>query len=198
MTMKKAFKITTYCLIVSGVIALGLCYLIIPERTKFAIDIVVDYLNKPLGVAFGTTITLGLVIGVVLKIVWDRHKDSIKKDISDYKQVIESEKAKLELAKKELETKESDIKTLLSNYSQRIDNLTELLVKVCETIPNAKIKALGVEIKSTQNEIKHDLEQKQELVEKYSDKELTEIFNKLADLEKVVKTYGERKETTND
>ena len=198
MTMKKAFKITTYCIIVSGIVALGLCYLIIPERTKFAIDIVVDYLNKPLGVAFGTTITLGLVIGVVLKIVWDRHKDSIKKDISDYKQVIESEKAKLELAKKELETKESDIKTLLSNYSQRIDNLTELLVKVCETSPNAKIKALGVEIKSTQNEIKHDLEQKQDLIEKYSDKELTEIFDKLAELEKVVKTYGERKETTNN
>ena len=196
--MKKALKISTYCLIVSGIIAIGLCYIIIPERTKSAFDIVVEYLNKPLGVAFGTTITLGLVIGVVLKLVWDRHKSSIKQDISDYKQFIAQEKSKLELAKKDLESKESDIKALVSNYSTRIDNLTELIVKVCETSPNAKIKAIGVEIKTSQNEIKHDLEQKQELIEKYSDKELTEIFNKLADLEKVVKTYGERKERTND
>ena len=198
MTMKKALKISTYCLLVSIIIAIGLCYIIIPERTKWAFDIVVDYLNRPLGVAFGTTITLGLVILIVLKAVWDRYKDSIKQDISGFTQYVESEKAKLDLAKKELESKESDIKALLSNYSARIDNLTELIVKVCETSPNAKIKAIGVEIKTTQNEIKHDLEQKQDLIEKYSDKELTEIFNKLADLEKVVKTYGERKETTND
>ena len=196
--MKKALKISTYCLLVSGIIAIGLCYIIIPERTKSAFDIVVEYLNRPLGVAFGTTITLGLVIGVVLKLVWDRHKDSIKQDISDYKQFIAQEKDKLEKSKLELESKENDIKALLSNYSTRIDNLTELIVKVCETSPNAKIKAIGVEIKTSQNEIKHDLEQKQELIEKYSDKELTEIFNKLADLEKVVKTYGERKERTND
>lgn len=196
--MKKALKISTYCLIVSGIIAIGLCYIIIPERTKSAFDIVVEYLNRPLGVAFGTTITLGLVIGVVLKLVWDRHKSTIKQDISDYKQFIAQEKSKLEKSKLELESKENDIKALLSNYSTRIDNLTELIVKVCETSPNAKIKAIGVEIKTSQNEIKHDLEQKQELIEKYSDKELTEIFNKLADLEKVVKTYGERKERTND
>ena len=75
--MKKALKISTYCLLVSGIIAIGLCYIIIPERTKSAFDIVVEYLNRPLGVAFGTTITLGLVIGVVLKLVWDRHKSSI-------------------------------------------------------------------------------------------------------------------------
>lgn len=196
--MKKALKISTYCLLVSGIIAIGLCYIIIPERTKSAFDIVVEYLNRPLGVAFGTTITLGLVIGVVLKLVWDRHKGSIKQDISDYKQFIAQEKDKLEKSKLELESKENDIKALISNYSTRIDNLTELIVKVCETSPNAKIKAIGVEIKTSQNEIKHDLEQKQELIEKYSDKELTEIFDKLADLEKVVKTYGERKERTND
>ena len=196
--MKKFIKWFLFSLFVCGSLALAICYMVIPERTKSAFDIVVEYLNRPLGVAFGTTITLGLVIGVVLKLVWDRHKDSIKQDISDYKQFIAQEKDKLEKSKLELESKENDIKALLSNYSTRIDNLTELIVKVCETSPNAKIKAIGVEIKTSQNEIKHDLEQKQELIEKYSDKELTEIFNKLADLEKVVKTYGERKERTND
>lgn len=196
--MKKALKISTYILIVCGIIALALCYIIIPERTKSAIDIVVEYLNKPLGIVFGSTITLGLVLGIVLKLLWNAHKDSIKKDITDYKALIEQEKNKLALAKNELESKENDIKALLSNYSTRIDNLTELLIKVCYTSPNAKIKALGNDIYNTQNEIKHDLERKQELVEKYSDKELTEIFDKLAELEKVVKTYGERKETTND
>ena len=82
--MKKALKISTYILIVCGIVALGLCYIIIPDRTKSAIDIVVEYLNKPLGIAFGSTITLGLVLGIVLKLLWNAHRDSVKKDITDY------------------------------------------------------------------------------------------------------------------
>ena len=196
--MKKALKISTYCLLVSIIIAIGLCYIIIPERTKWAFDIVVDYINRPLGIVCGTTITLGVVAYFVFSIITTYRKTSVRQDIEKFSGLVESKSLELRKLESELKTKESEIKALLSNYSQRIDNLTELLVKVCETSPNAKIKAIGQDIYNTQVEIKHDLEQKQDLIEKYSDKELTELIEKVAEIEKVVKTYGERKETTND
>ena len=142
--MKKAIKITTYCLVVSTIIALGLCYLIIPERTKSAMDIVIEYLNKPLGIVFGTTITLGLVVGIVLKLVWDRHRDSVRKDISEYKTIIENEQHKLESTKQELSLKESEIKAYLGSYKEYTDKLTELVIKACETSPNAKINKYNI------------------------------------------------------
>ena len=196
--MKKALKISTYILIVCGIVALGLCYIIIPDRTKSAIDIVVEYLNKPLGIAFGSTITLGLVLGIVLKLLWNAHKDSIKKDITDYKAIIEQEKNKLALAKKELEIKESEIKTILSTYDTHIDKLTDLVVKVCETSPNAKIKAIGERARKIDIELSQELEQKKEIVAKYSDDEIKTLLDKVNEIEKVVKTYEQREETTND
>ena len=196
--MKKALKISTYILIVCGIVALGLCYIIIPDRTKSAIDIVVEYLNKPLGIAFGSTITLGLVLGIVLKLLWNAHRDSVKKDITDYKAIIEQEKNKLALAKHELEIKESEIKTILDTYDTHIDKLTDLVVKVCETSPNAKIKAIGEEVKGVKVELSQELEQKKEIVAKYSDDEIKTLLEKINELEKVVKTYEQREETTND
>ena len=196
--MKKALKISTYILIVCGIVALGLCYIIITDRTKSAIDIVVEYLNKPLGIAFGSTITLGLVLGVVLKLLWNAHRDSVKKDITDYKAIIEQEKNKLALAKHELEIKESEIKTILDTYDTHIDKLTDLVVKVCETSPNAKIKAIGEEVKGVKVELSQELEQKKEIVAKYSDDQIKSLLDKINELEKVVKTYEQREETTND
>ena len=196
--MKKALKISTYILIVCGIVALGLCYIIIPDRTKSAIDIVVEYLNKPLGIAFGSTITLGLVLGVVLKLLWNAHRDSVKKDITDYKAIIEQEKNKLALAKHELEIKESEIKTILGTYDTHIDKLTDLVVKVCEISPNAKIKAIGEEVKGVKVELSQELEQKKEIVAKYSDDQIKTLLDKVNELEKVVNTYEQREETTND
>ena len=195
--MKKALKISLYLFVLSCIVALGLCYIIIPERTKFAMDIVVEYLNKPLGIAFGTTITLGLVIGIVLKLVWDRHRDSIKSDISSYKSQIESEKSKLEKAKQELTLKESEIKAYLGTYSSQVDKLTELVLKVCETSPNAKIKAIAEEIKGTTTELKQELETKKEIVSKYSDDQIGSLLKEFEELKKKVESY-EREETTND
>lgn len=195
--MKKALKISLISLLFACVISLALCYIIIPERTKSAMDIVVEYLNKPLGIAFGTTITLGLVIGVVLKLVWDRHRDSIKSDIYSYKAQIESEKSKLEKAKSELTLKESEIKAYLSTYIEHIDKLTELVVKVCETSPNAKIKAIAKEVLKTETELKEELETKKEIISKYSDDQVSALLKEFEELKKKVESY-EREETIND
>ena len=196
--MKKFVKWFLFSLVVCGSLALAICYLTIPERTKSAVDIVVEYLNKPLGIAFGSTITLGLVLGIVLKLLWNAHRDSVKKDITDYKSLIEQEKTKLALAKQELEIKESEIKTVLSTYDTHIDKLTDLVVKVCETSPNAKIKAIGEEVKGVKIKLSQELEQKKNIIAKYSDDEIKTLLDKVKELEKVVKTYEQREETTND
>lgn len=195
--MKKAIKITTYCLVVSTIIALGLCYLIIPERTKSAMDIVIEYLNKPLGIVFGTTITLGLVVAIVLKLVWDRHRDSVRKDISEYKTLIENEQHKLESTKQELSLKESEIKAYLGSYKEYTDKLTELVIKVCETSPNAKIKAIAHETKISKVAFEHELEQKEAIAQKYSDDQIGSLLKELEELKKKVESY-EREETAND
>ena len=192
--MKKALKISAYCLLVSVIIALGLCYIIIPERTKCAMDIVISYLNTPLGIIGGTTLTLGYVVYIVFKIVSIARKTSIEKDIELIDKKINELKSKEESVK----LREIEIKALLSNYSSRIDSLSDLLVKACETSPNAKIKAIAQDICETESQIKQDLSSKQDLIEKYSDKKLSDLFDKVDELEKVVKTYGERKETTHD
>lgn len=195
--MKKSLKISTYCLVVSIIIAIGLCYIIIPERTKCAFDIVVEYLNKPLGIVFGTTITLGLVVGVVLKLVFDKHRDSVRQDINSYKAQIREEKAKFESVKHELTLKETEIKTLLGSYKDYTDNLEELLVEVCETSPNAKIKAIGEKVKSCKSGFEKELEEKKDIVDKYEEDEIKTLLDKITSLEKKVESY-EREETIND
>lgn len=195
--MKKALKISLYIFVLSCIVALALCYIIIPERTKSAIDIVIEYLNKPLGIVFGTTITLGLVIGVVLKLVWDRHRDSIKSDISSYKAQIKEKEEELNKVKYELSTKESEIKAILGTYDTHIDKVTELIVKVCETSPNAKIKAIANEFKTTKVELAQELEIKKEIVRKYSDDQIGALLKEFEELKKKVESY-EREETIND
>ncbi len=196
--IKKALIISTYILIVCGIVALGLCYIIIPDRTKSAIDIVVEYLNKPLGIAFGSTITLGAVIIFILTQLWKNQRQRVKDDIANYEQKIENAENKLALAKHELEIKESEIKTILCTYDTHIDKLTDLVVEVCETSPNAKIKAIGEKARKIDIELEQELEQKKDIIAKYSDDQIKTLLDKVNELEKVVKTYEQREETTND
>ena len=196
--MKKALKISTYILIVCGIVALGLCFIIIPERTRAAIDVVVEWFNTPIGIFGGSTITLGLVAYIVFKFIVTARKNAIQKDISDFQEESQKKLNELKQIKLELENIRNDTKVIVSDVSKRIDYLTNEVVKICKTSPNAKINNIANELVELKDKLDNEFTQKQELAEKYSDKELDEIISKIADLEKVVKTYGERKETTND
>ena len=203
--MKKALKISSYLLIIACAISLALCFIIIPERTRYAMDIVIEWLNKPLGIVCGTTITLGLVVTIIVKLVYDRHKEKLA---SEYEKTIAVVKQKEDKAKEYYELgkqKEQQALQMLDSYSTRIDTLENELVKVCETMPNAKIKALGEEIKSK------GVELKQELVETLKDNDFvsaikehisTEILlgklNELTDKVNALESKYEREETTND
>ena len=76
------------------------------------------------------------------------------------------------------------------------------LIKVCETLPNAKVKALAEEIKSTHNALKEDLKDKLDNVDTYIETtnkfDYESAYNELLDrLEKLEKDYGEREEAIN-
>ena len=204
--MKKFIKWFLFWLVVLGGIALAICYIVIPEQTKSAADIVVGYLNTPLGIAGGTTITLGLVVGVILKLIYDRYRDSVRKDFTEAKFYAEAQKEQAkgyyELAVQERE----QIRDILISYDERIDDLLDKVCQVCETSPNAKVKALANTIRengsSLKEELKDTLVEQDNLLassigEKSKVEKLEEQIDKLTkSLERLEEKYG--KETTND
>lgn len=205
--MKKFVKLFLFSLFVCGSLALAICYLTIPERTKSAVDVVVGYLNTPIGIAGGTTITIGLVAGVILKVVYDRYKDSVRNDFAQAKAYAEAQKEQAkgyyDLAIQERE----QIRDILTSYDKRIDSLLDKVCKVCETIPNAKVQALALTIKEDgtklKEELKESLEEQDNLLAdsigaKSRIEKLEEQIDRLTkELERLGKEHG-REETIND
>lgn len=205
--MKKFIKWFIFWLVVLGGVALAICYLTIPEQTRLAVDKVVEYANTPLGIVGGSTITLGLVASFVIKLVYDRYKDTIREDFKQAKEYAQAQKEQAsgyyDLAVQERE----NIRDILSTYDKRIDELLDKICKVCETIPNAKVNALATTIKEDsvklKEELKENLEEQENLladsigaktrVEKLEEqiKSLTEQLERLVN-------QNEREETTND
>ena len=202
---KRFLKVFCAITLILGVGAYFTCLGVMPERTKAFTDIVIDYLNKPLGIAFGVTITLGGIIYffIAYTSVGKKALNYLKGIVFDTKAKVETETKKAqeyyELAKKEKE----EIKVIASGVYTKVDNLTDLLVKVCETSPNAKIQALGNDIASCKNDYKEnvsvelakiDSNVEQYIEEKIDVKALADELNELK--KKVENGYGE--ETTND
>lgn len=148
--MKKFVKWFLFSLVVCGSLALAICYMAIPERTKSAVDVVVGYLNTPIGIVSGTTITIGLVVGVILKLVYNRYKLDVKKQLQDYLSKVE-----------ELTTQAKNYEEISLNYYNELkSSIDELkvgkeedylklltkLAEICKTSPNAKIKKIGLNI----------------------------------------------------
>ena len=198
--MKKVFAIISFTLLLCLCVAIGLCFCIIPEQTKLAMDVVVEWVNKPLPIIGVSILTLGGVILVVLNRTTLGRKllSQLKEEIGVFKS--ENEKLKQEIIdkEKELETNKQEQIAFLSNYSQRIDKLTESVVKVCETSPNAKIKALGEEIKGTDKEIKKELDKKVAEIGAYTEQEYKSLETQIAELTERLNSYGKEEERTND
>ena len=90
--MKKFAKIFTFVTIACCGLAYALCEIIIPEQTNLFTEKLVEYINKPLGIVCGTTITLGLVGGIIIKLVYDRYKNGIKTDFAKIREYAEAQK----------------------------------------------------------------------------------------------------------
>lgn len=193
-------------LVISGGIALSICYIAIPERTKCAIDIVVGYLNTPYGLGCGITITGSMVIFLFSKYLIKYAIANSKYGKGELEKVKDQVK---EYKDKALELKEKGekldivVKDYLSDFNTRLDLLSNYLAKVCETSPNAKIKALGNDLVSgyatKKEELSKELDKINSDYKSYvaENKSIDELFAKLEELERKVLSY-EREESTND
>lgn len=194
--MKKTFKIITYCLLVSCAIALALCYIIIPDRTKDAIDVVIKYLNTPLGIGTGTSITLGVVLFFIVKYAISTN---VSRKISTFNSTLADKEKVLKESKEKVELQKQEIETYLKSYKEQIDTYYETLLRVCETIPNAKVKAIASELKGAKETLDTQANEKLAQIKEFSDKHEKTLEERLAELEmKVGGSYEERKETAND
>ena len=203
--MKKALKISLYCFVLSCIVALALCYIIIPERTKEAMDIVIGYLNKPLGIVCGTTVTLGLVAFVIFKLVMSAHKKSLEQRWNESVLSCEKEKEQAKAYYEQALKKEEQVQEMLNAYQEQQDLQKQYVITLCNTIPNKKVNELALEFSEKATIQKEELKDKLgsiennyigALEERVSLKDLQKQFN---EFKKVVESYGkERKETTND
>ena len=138
--MKKFVKWFTFWLIVCGGIALAICYMAIPNETKSAIDIVIGYLNTPLGIAGGTTITIGMVSYFVISHIFKLNRDKAKEQFDSCVQELEQKKKEINdlLKYYEKELKEYDKK--ISDYLDYISGVESKIIEIVQIIPNKKVK----------------------------------------------------------
>lgn len=138
--MKKFVKWFLFSLLVCGAIALAICYMVIPQETKSAMDIVVGYLNTPLGIAGGTTITIGMVAYIVISYLFKVNREKSKEDyetlVSEYQAKIsgfENECNKLKDCEEKLIEQVND---LIEQHNISIEQISEIL----KLIPNKKVQ----------------------------------------------------------
>ena len=201
MTKFKRFLKVFLCItLVLGVGAYFTCLGCMPERTKAFTDIVVDYLNRPLGIAFGCTITLGGLIYffIAYTSVGKKALNYLKGVVADTKaqsdNAIEKAKEYYEQAKVEKE----QAKVIANGVCAKVDELTDKLAKVCETIPNKKVNDLAQEIVEKKDnykvEINSEIAKVEQGVENYIENkvDLQALQEKIDNLERLVAKYGEQ------
>lgn len=207
----KILKISLYVILFACLVAIVVCYCVIPEQAKGVMDKIIEYLNTPIGITGLSIASIGYIFYKIISMtsIGKVGLGTIKNDFNNTKDKVENGLAKLEEKEKELAKKEEDLKVLLEGYSSKVKELNDSLIKVCETSPNAKIKALGEQFKGNlavlDNEINEKLEQGKNEFANVKEKvslidiqgKYDELLNELKALKEKVE-YGEREETTND
>lgn len=149
--MKKFVKWFCFWTLVLGGMALAICYLVIPERTKSAMDIVIGYLNTPLGIAGGSTITLGIVLYIIFRAIINyktlRIKELLNEQDNKYEKLENAMKEEYELASSKMDK----LNGLCETLDTKINETKDFAIKICETLPNAKVKKLGETYKEKNN-----------------------------------------------
>lgn len=138
--MKKFVKWFTFWLIVCGGIALAICYMVIPNETKSAIDIVVGYLNTPLGIAGGTTITLGMVAYFVVSHIFKLNRDKVKEQYDSCVQELEQKKNEVQKLVEEYEKELKEYDTKVRECFEQIIKVQNKEIDILQIIPNKKVK----------------------------------------------------------
>lgn len=176
----KVLKISLYVILVATLIGILVCYIAFPNETRVVFDRVYNFLNTPFGITGLSVFSLGYIGYKIISqtSIGKKGLGTLKNDFSKVQNKVAEYEQVLDEKIKDLAKKENDIKVLVEGYSTEIDKITESLVKVCETSPNAKIKALGEDIKGNINQVKQEI--KTNLEQKGN--EYAEVINDKVDL----------------
>lgn len=203
--MKKIVKLICFILFLAGCGALIGCYCTMPERTKEAMDIVVEYINKPLPIVGFSILTLGIVAYEIFSHTSFGKKtiNQLKVEIENQKQLCLSYQEKGQNALELAYVKEEEQKAVLEAYSNEIELIKDKVVKLCETSPNVKVKAIGEELKENIDTVKQELSENLDKIENgLSDYlkekvDIDELKDKIAELETLLKGMVEQNEKDN-
>ena len=199
---KRIIKITLCAILFGCLVSLLVCLLVIPERTKEFMDVVIDYMNRPLPIVGVSLIVFLLFIYKLFsltsfgkKAINEAKQEVVK--ITNKFNALSKENEKLKEEQVEYENK---LNIVVGGIDTRVDFLLEELKKVAETIPNAKVNALVSEIESGYSQKK---EQTQDYVlgaKKYSEKDIDELENKVNEITIMLKKVldDEEEEKPND
>ena len=134
--MRKFLKWFIFGLVLTLGVALLIGYCFFGDQTKAIVDVVIEYINRPLGIVCGTTITLGLVFYFVFSYVLQLSRDKAKLDREDFEtRLAKKEKEhKEELAK--MEEKLKKFESLIGEVEEHSEHIEETL----KLIPNKKVQ----------------------------------------------------------
>ena len=202
---KKVLKVVLLSLL--GLCSVGaiVSYAIIPEQTKSFFDGIREFINQPLPIVGVSIVGVGSMLWLVLSKLGYGKKalNEMKQDIVDFKAKANETKDKAQEYYDLALKYQSETKVILSNYDSKIESCFVELEKVCETMPNAKIKELGKEIKEKYGLLKNELNEKLDNLDTYIEsKEKAFDYEKayndlLSKVERLEEKYEEREETTN-
>lgn len=205
--MKKFWKTALPILLVVASLTIGICYIVIPDEMKSATDTLIGYLNTPIGIGVGSTTTIGVVLYVIVKSVGKYLVDNNKINLELFRQRIEELSSSAKEYEEKAQSYYENTKVILSEFSNKVDYLSEELAKVCETSPNAKVKALASEIRDSANQSKQELVAKVEEIDRglltvvSAKPSIEELEQKIKDLTEKIEgllEYGKEKEETHD
>ena len=175
--MSKTLKIILWSLLGVFITTLVICYLTIPETTKHTVDIVIEYINKPLPIIGVSTLAVGLIIYKIISItgIGKKSLKELENEIKAFETSIDEKREEAKEYYEKASKSYQEQKAILSEYSKGIKELYQELINICQTIPNAKIKAYAKVVEDKLNEFNTNcLRKLEEIEEKINGKEESE------------------------
>ena len=204
--MKKAIKWGLYFICLGALVIYFVGGIFAPEQTKHATDVVISWLNTPVGIAGISTTIGGIIAYIIVNFVMKNTKfgrkelDNIKKDCDEFQAnviVVENNAIK---RIEEYEAKYEELKKSCDNkvaimYDQ-FEDMQNTLHASLKTIPNKKVQAIVAKYETEFKVRKEEIINKTVNTNEYIDKRINELNKKFdAFLEEI---KNEREETVND
>ena len=179
-------------------------YLVVPNETKAFINQVFEWLSTPIGVTGISIASIGYLAYKIIPLLpfTKSYKEKVQEELAEEKRKNKAFREVLTDKVNELNNTKKEVIDFCGAFEEKINNLEGQLLKVCETSPNAKIKAIGDQYKENKEKIEKQIKEKYDLANNTISNKIDSVTNDynsiLKEIEKLKESvYGKREETTN-